>query len=216
MEIKTFYNQLSSRQIGLIGFSTGLVISSAIISKEWMNLGKYTETSERWVSAQDRALKNPEIEHAYNTWLASLENLRGLPLSQKAAEINTRVNTHMTYAYDQNVYNDVDYWASPAESVFFKKGDCEDYAILKYESLRYLGVTDDECGLLLMKTTDHHDRPSGHAMLMVDVSSEKGYICYQLFDLDGTIITLDKLDDTKYLPTRVVNRSTSHPFAGNP
>ncbi|WP_068310108.1 transglutaminase-like cysteine peptidase [Polycladidibacter hongkongensis] len=55
------------------------------------------------------------------------------------ARVNQMVNRQLTYASDEEVWGQADYWASPDETLAKGKGDCEDYAILKYWSLAALG-----------------------------------------------------------------------------
>ncbi len=47
---------------------------------------------------------------------------------------------HVPYASDQEHWGVADYWATPAEFVASWGGDCEDYAIAKYMTLKDLGV----------------------------------------------------------------------------
>ncbi|WP_237707120.1 transglutaminase-like cysteine peptidase [Pseudoalteromonas sp. BSi20652] len=44
-----------------------------------------------------------------------------------------------------------DYWTTPLETLGRGLGDCEDYAIAKYISLRALGVIDDKLRLIYEK-----------------------------------------------------------------
>ncbi len=46
----------------------------------------------------------------------------------------------MLFRDDQEVWNQVDYWASPLETLDKGMGDCEDFAIAKYFSLLAVGV----------------------------------------------------------------------------
>jgi predicted transglutaminase-like cysteine proteinase len=56
------------------------------------------------------------------------------------AAVNTFFNRHLAFVNDQEAWGQVDYWASPIESLGRRRGDCEDYAIAKYFSLIALGV----------------------------------------------------------------------------
>lgn len=46
------------------------------------------------------------------------------------SKTNTAVNEYLTYRSDSG-----DYWQSPEESLLYRTGDCEDYAILKADAL---------------------------------------------------------------------------------
>ncbi len=74
-------------------------------------------------------------------WKDFLTRLQKAPLSAQAEAINGFVNA---YPYIEDIVNwgVQDYWETPYEFQR-KNGDCEDYAIAKYMSLRALGVSDD-------------------------------------------------------------------------
>ena len=54
--------------------------------------------------------------------------------------INEFFNRRIVYAEDTEVWNQVDYWATPLETLAQGRGDCEDYAIAKYFSLVASGM----------------------------------------------------------------------------
>lgn len=54
--------------------------------------------------------------------------------------INVFFNRNVQYRDDKDVWGQVDYWASPLESLARGQADCEDYAIAKYFSLLAAGV----------------------------------------------------------------------------
>jgi len=58
---------------------------------------------------------------------------------------------HVTYESDQKVWHQKDYWASRIEFLDNEAGDCEDYVIAKYFSLRQLGIPDDRIFLTYVK-----------------------------------------------------------------
>lgn len=59
--------------------------------------------------------------------------------SQLAA-VNEFYNLRLQYRDDIDIWGQVDYWASPLESLQKGMADCEDYAIAKYFTLTALGV----------------------------------------------------------------------------
>ena len=54
--------------------------------------------------------------------------------------VNQFFNRRILFRDDAVVWSQVDYWASPIESLNQGQGDCEDFAIAKYFSLLALGV----------------------------------------------------------------------------
>lgn len=67
---------------------------------------------------------------------------------QKLEIVNRFVHQHVRYRTDQRLYGVEDYWASPLETLGHGMGDCEDYAILQYVSLRHAGISDDRLRLI--------------------------------------------------------------------
>lgn len=62
-----------------------------------------------------------------------------------------------------------DYWATPAE--FSKKsGDCEDYAIVKYFTLKELGFPQDYMRIVALTSSLHNNQ--GHAVLVVYLEND--------------------------------------------
>ena len=59
---------------------------------------------------------------------------------QKLKDINEFFNRKLQFVDDQTNWGQNDYWATPIESLLKGAGDCEDYAIAKYFSLKFLGV----------------------------------------------------------------------------
>ena len=118
----------------------------------------------RWSAIQQTTLANrfnPSNNQmdGWNSFINSIKNESGL---RKMMEANLFINK-IAYKQDNWIYGKNDYWASPAE--FLKQGgDCEDYAITKYFTLRQLGFSASH-----MKIAMVYDVYSGtdHAFLIV-------------------------------------------------
>lgn len=65
----------------------------------------------------------------------SIGGFRGSELSI-VEEVNRRVNRDIRYSDDMSLYGVREYWATPTETLKAKAGDCDDYAILKYYTLK--------------------------------------------------------------------------------
>lgn len=81
----------------------------------------------------------------WKRFLASIENLE--PMAQLVL-VNARMNTKR-YITDPRNYGLRDYWATPLQ-FFNKDGDCEDYAITKFMSLRALGFENDHMRIVVL------------------------------------------------------------------
>jgi len=70
---------------------------------------------------------------------------------------------------DSSNWGRKDYWATPGEFLT-RFGDCEDYAIVKYLSLRALGIPDKNLRVVAVKDLN---LKTGHAVLMVIFKDKK-------------------------------------------
>lgn len=84
-------------------------------------------------------------------WAHILDLLQGADSFQMIRQVNAFIN-RIPYAGDGDNYQQDDYWASPYEFMEFG-GDCEDYAIAKYLSLRVLGFSSDDLRIVLVDDT---------------------------------------------------------------
>ena len=96
------------------------------------------------------------------SWRRFLEGLRDRPLLARIEAVNSFVNG-VRYRADEDNWGVGDYWAAPGE-FFASGGDCEDYAIAKYYSLRALGFPAERLRIVVL----HDDkRKLPHAVLAV-------------------------------------------------
>jgi predicted transglutaminase-like cysteine proteinase len=139
---------------------------------------------------------NPCEPRALLAWQAMLKSQRGdEPVAQLRA-INRFVNRWQSRT-DRNNYEKMDYWASPL--AFLKNsGDCEDFAIMKYVSLRQLGFEAERLRVVVVRDVL---RDLAHAVLAVHVDRE-------VFILDNLFqAVLPQHMVTQYLPYYSVNEN---------
>ncbi len=102
-----------------------------------------------------------------------------------AFTIDKYINNFLEYTDDIDSYGYSEYFATPYETITNKKGDCEDYAILKYATLKHFGFPESMMRLAISPN---------HLNLLIDVGTKM----YQL--------------DNNYPITRI---STDNIFAVN-
>ena len=73
-------------------------------------------------------------------WKSEIQSLKGLPRQEQLERINLFLN-NMPYVNDMARYGKREYWRTTPERFFKYGGDCKDYAIAKYVSLRALGFS---------------------------------------------------------------------------
>jgi len=81
-----------------------------------------------------------QAEAGLQQLLPLLQRARALDPAAQLHAINRFFNRHIEFATDEQAWGQVDYWASPLESLQKRRGDCEDYAIAKYFSLLAVGM----------------------------------------------------------------------------
>lgn len=120
----------------------------------------------KWTGVLKRHSMNPPCGKtcAKDQWEQSLTTLKK---KQSPLEQLRKVNQHFNASpYIEDIVNwgMTDYWETPNE--FLKiSGDCEDYAIVKYMSLKELGWSSDKMRVVILN--DRHLNVL-HAVLMVE------------------------------------------------
>ncbi len=82
-------------------------------------------------------------------WKALINSIRGKPLREQLDIVNDWGNEH-PYIIDQINWGVEDYWETPFEFMEIS-GDCEDYAIAKYYSLRALGLPEKNLRVIIVQ-----------------------------------------------------------------
>lgn len=85
--------------------------------------------------------------------------------------VNQFFNSRIRFVDDMTVLGQEDYWATPVEALRKKgAGDCEDYALAKYFTLRELGVPASQ-----LRITYYKGFPNSQRRFLISVcSSMKG------------------------------------------
>jgi predicted transglutaminase-like cysteine proteinase len=86
------------------------------------------------------------------------QNWRNLVLSgnegtelERLARVNDFFNRQIVFDDDMVIWNQADYWATPSETLGLGRGDCEDFVIAKYFTLRQLGLTSERLRLIYVR-----------------------------------------------------------------
>lgn len=80
-----------------------------------------------------------------------LAEARGRSEADKLKRVNDFFNRRLRFASDQEIWGQEDYWATPLEFIGKGAGDCEDFSIAKYFSLRQLGVSKEKLRLTYVR-----------------------------------------------------------------
>ncbi len=100
-------------------------------------------------------------------WRTKVQELEHSAPSVQAREINRFINKWQNVK-DQDVYKRPDYWATPLEFLL-NGGDSEDFAIMKYISLKELGIKPENMRLVV---TNDVLRGQTHTVLSLKLSGK--------------------------------------------
>ncbi len=102
-----------------------------------------------------------------NNWLSFLDSIKSLSRSGQLAAVNRYANKKK-YVLDITNYGMEDYWAI-AKEFLYNGGDCEDYSITKFFSLRWLGFRPDDLRIVILQDTNLQ---VPHAVLAVSTGND--------------------------------------------
>ncbi len=89
----------------------------------------------------------------FNAWRTLIANSGSLSDNDRLKRVNDFFNRQMRFGEDADIWNQADYWATPMESIGQGAGDCEDFAIAKYFTLRESGVAPNKLRLIYVRAT---------------------------------------------------------------
>lgn len=84
-------------------------------------------------------------------WEALLDEIGAASVQEQLLRVNEFFHRTVRYRLDGQLYGVEDYWATPLETLGHGLGDCEDWAIAKYVSLRHLGIPDEKLRLIYVR-----------------------------------------------------------------
>jgi len=152
-------------------------------------IAKEKETYNRCVNASA-----PCAPKALLAWRAMIKGQSGQSKMAQMRAVNRFVN-QWAPKRDIDNYQQPDFWSSPL-TFLRQSGDCEDYAIIKYVSLREMGFDADQLRIVVVRDTL---RDLAHAILVVEHEGE-------IFILDNLYqAVLPQVRVRQYLPYYSVN-----------
>ena len=98
-------------------------------------------------------------------WQNALKNLESLPVTEQLTGINRFFNQTIRWQSDEEIFGETDFWATPTETIGLGRGDCEDFTIAKYVSLRQLGVPAHQLRLTYVRLQASEGRSQAHMVL---------------------------------------------------
>ena len=93
----------------------------------------------------------PRAQQLYREWTDVMRTASGASEAEQLKLVNQFLNRRIQFRDDMEIWGKSDYWATPLEMFSKGAGDCEDYSIAKYLSLRALNIPVDKLRLVYVK-----------------------------------------------------------------
>lgn len=87
----------------------------------------------------------------FSAWRELIVATASVPEPERLKRVNDFFNRQLVFSDDPVVWGQADYWATPIESLGRGAGDCEDFAIAKYYTLRMVGVESSKLRLIYVR-----------------------------------------------------------------
>ena len=124
---------------------TSLVFSAvcvATITDDLFTINFFTQVEQRYGS---------ERVKDFSDWQDTINDGVTLNDYDKLNLANQFANRRIRFVSDSDHWHKSDYWATPLESLGTKGGDCEDFAIFKYFTLKAMGVDESKMRLMYVR-----------------------------------------------------------------
>lgn len=131
-----------------------------------------------------RLIRNVENQHGpvagnrIRHWATLVERGKTLGTHERLVETNRFFNGAQ-FLTDQEIWQTDDYWATPAEFLIKDAGDCEEFAIAKYFTLRFMGLEDSQMRITYVKALSldqphmvlaYYTTPTGEPVILDNIN----------------------------------------------
>lgn len=132
-----------------------------------------------------------QIQKRIKSWENMIKFAEDKKLLNKLKIVNDYFNK-ISYSSDINNWESTDYWATPIEFLTSGAGDCEDYAIAKYFTLKKLGIKKDKLSLIYTNLAKNNQ-----AHIVLSYSHKPNYIPIILDNVNKKLHLSTKRKDLK-------------------
>jgi len=134
------------------------VVFSALLAYSAGNLDTLQASFvQRWGAA---------AQPKFDNWRKLVNGLMDSTDAERMKRINSFFNQQIQFGEDSVIWGQLDYWATPIETLGRSAGDCEDFAIAKYFSLLQVGVQPEKLRLIYVRAkTGTTDATQAHMVL---------------------------------------------------
>ena len=182
---RIFLTSLKRRErFVLTGISVLLLSFVALIL-----LAKGTFTLDTAILAAAEKKYGIEARERLLAWQQFIRDDGSMSDFEKLEKVNNFFN-ELTFVSDAIHWRQTDYWATPIEFLASGGGDCEDFALAKYFTLKLLGIAEEKMNLTYVKAWQINQ-----AHMVTTYYSTPGGMPLVLDNLQGTILPANKRPD---------------------
>lgn len=127
----------------------GLVIAAPVITETIFRFDK-----EFLKKAEEKCGK--EGPARFTAWEELIHNDKSPSDREKLSKVNHFYNSRIRFVSDIELWGVQDYWATPIEFLCKNAGDCEDFAIAKYFTLKAMGVAEEKLNIAYVKAIQYN------------------------------------------------------------
>ena len=127
----------------------GLVIAAPVITETVFRFDK-----EFLKKAEEKCGK--EAPARFTAWEELIHNDKSPSDREKLKKVNHFYNSRIRFVSDLELWGVQDYWATPIEFLCKNAGDCEDFAIAKYFTLKAMGVAEERLNITYVKAIQYN------------------------------------------------------------
>ena len=131
----------------------------------------------------------PDARKRLTAWVDLLDSNTPHTELEKLEQVNSFVN-RLPFVDDNSHWQRKDYWSTPIEFLASNGGDCEDFTIAKYISLRLLGIADEKMSLTYVKSITLNQ-----AHMVLTYYQSPGAVPLVLDNLTNAILPADQRKD---------------------
>ena len=91
------------------------------------------------------------VSAKFNAWQSLILNNKASADSDRLKRTNDFFNRNTAFGDDMTVWGQEDYWATPLETLGKGAGDCEDFVIAKYFTLKEMGIESSKLRLIYVR-----------------------------------------------------------------
>ena len=132
----------------ILAIIAGLVIARPVFTQLVFHFDK-----EFLKKAEEKCGK--EAPTRFVSWETLISSSKRLSDKEKLEKTNHFFNSRIIFVNDIDLWGAQDYWATPIEFLCKKAGDCEDFAIAKYFTLRAMGMPDEKLNISYVKAIQY-------------------------------------------------------------